>query len=273
MGYVWSGGCTGFLTWRQLKVHVDQLIPGEDADFPHLACLKYRHDRPIFRRRAHDMLVAGGSIGSHSSTQRIRALKGPVTPPSTRPGSSWTPAPGPVHVRLHGGRRRSRARDSCDGIPIFPAAYRPADPASLSTRPVTTGLDAVALMADLGFDLDRATHGAPLHMAAVRRNRMELVGGRRGGADRPSSRRDRACVARHPRCREPQVRRRRLTSASGAATRRSPPCVLVSHSVRSKDSALLDANLTRQFLGAFRGRGTGSNAFFRRTGIAGYRKC
>ena len=52
----------GFLTWRQLKVHVDQPVPSEDADFLHLACLNYHHDRPVFRRRAREMLRRDPSL-------------------------------------------------------------------------------------------------------------------------------------------------------------------------------------------------------------------
>ena len=52
----------GFLTWRQLEVHVDQPAPREDADFLHLACLNYHHDRPVFRQRAREMLVRDPSL-------------------------------------------------------------------------------------------------------------------------------------------------------------------------------------------------------------------
>ena len=50
-------------------LHVDPLVPGAGADFLHLACLNYRHDRPDFRRRARDMLerdpaLAGRDIWS-----------------------------------------------------------------------------------------------------------------------------------------------------------------------------------------------------------------
>ena len=52
----------GFLTWRQLETHVDQPVPAEEADFLHLACLNYHHDRPVFRRRAREMLLSDPSL-------------------------------------------------------------------------------------------------------------------------------------------------------------------------------------------------------------------
>ena len=52
----------GFLTWRQLAVHVDHPVPREDADFLHLACLNYHHDRPVFRQQAREMLVRNPSL-------------------------------------------------------------------------------------------------------------------------------------------------------------------------------------------------------------------
>ena len=52
----------GFLTWRQLEAHVDQLVPRDDADFLHLACLNYHHDRPVFRQRAREMLIRDPSL-------------------------------------------------------------------------------------------------------------------------------------------------------------------------------------------------------------------
>ena len=54
----------GFLTWRQLEVHVDQPVPREDADFLHLACLNYHHDRPVFRQRVREMLVQDPSLAA-----------------------------------------------------------------------------------------------------------------------------------------------------------------------------------------------------------------
>lgn len=45
-------------------LHIDQLVPGDDADFLHLACLNYRHDRPDFRRRARDLLEEDPALGS-----------------------------------------------------------------------------------------------------------------------------------------------------------------------------------------------------------------
>ncbi len=54
----------GFLTWRQLEVHVDQPVPGEGADFLHLACLNYHHDRPVFRQRAREMLLRDPSLAA-----------------------------------------------------------------------------------------------------------------------------------------------------------------------------------------------------------------
>ena len=44
-------------------LHIDQLVPGDDADFLHLACLNYRQDRPAFRRRALDMLDRAPALG------------------------------------------------------------------------------------------------------------------------------------------------------------------------------------------------------------------
>ena len=52
----------GFLAWRQLEAHVDQPVPREDADFLHLACLNYHHDRPVFRQRAREMLMRDPSL-------------------------------------------------------------------------------------------------------------------------------------------------------------------------------------------------------------------
>ena len=52
----------GVLTWRQLEVYVDQPVPREDADFLHLACLNYHHDRPVFRQRAREMLMRDPSL-------------------------------------------------------------------------------------------------------------------------------------------------------------------------------------------------------------------
>ena len=37
-------------------MHAHPAVPGPDADFLHLACLNYNHDRPAFRQRARDML-------------------------------------------------------------------------------------------------------------------------------------------------------------------------------------------------------------------------
>ena len=52
----------GFFTWQQLAVHVDQPVPREDADFLHLACLNYHHDRPVFRQQAREMLIRDPSL-------------------------------------------------------------------------------------------------------------------------------------------------------------------------------------------------------------------
>lgn len=54
----------GFLTWRQLDIHVAQPVPAEDADFLHLACLNYHHDRPAFRERAREMLERDPSLAA-----------------------------------------------------------------------------------------------------------------------------------------------------------------------------------------------------------------
>ncbi len=44
-------------------LHIAQLVPGDDADFLHLACLNYRDDRPDFRRRARDLLAEDPALG------------------------------------------------------------------------------------------------------------------------------------------------------------------------------------------------------------------
>ena len=54
----------GFLAWRQIEVHVDRPVPGENADFLHPACLNYHHDRPIFRQRARAMLERDPSLAA-----------------------------------------------------------------------------------------------------------------------------------------------------------------------------------------------------------------
>ena len=45
-------------------LHIDQLVPGDDADFLHLACLNYRDDRPGFRRRGRAMLEEDPALGA-----------------------------------------------------------------------------------------------------------------------------------------------------------------------------------------------------------------
>ena len=59
------------MTRSARPLHIDQVVPGDNADFLRLACLNYRDDRPDFRRRARDMLERDPGLGTRDISSAV----------------------------------------------------------------------------------------------------------------------------------------------------------------------------------------------------------